>query len=706
MVSKKRKTLQSFIVFVFCVLAVCPNWCVSAMTQFSAHSDVPYDSYAYWEIEGEFKAVYTKPLFDCEKVITSSMLKTEEFKELTDLSVSKDGYVCILDSNSRILVLTPDYQLYKEIKSAGDKEFSGAKGVFATDESIYISDTQNERVLITDKDGRYQGELLRPESTIIPEDFAYKPIKTVVDPNGYKYVLCDGSFYGALLFSPENEFLSFFGANTVKTGVVQALGDLWDKLTMTDEKYEKQARKYPYQFVDLCLDSEGFVYTATSKTDGAEWLQKGVIRMLAPNGNDIIDTAEVVFGEKQVPLTFGRGFYIHAQNMGGVTVDDDDFFYTFDTTYNKIYMYDHECNNVCVFGGGFDSGRQKGTFQKITAIEHKGDDLIAIDGIKNTITLFTCNEYGKQFKTLQTLTLKGEYAKAKEGWESILDADRNNRFAYMGLAKAAYAQGDYKEAMSLSKIAFDKETYAQAYVQLRKEFIHNNIVWIVLGLLAVIGLGIFLVRRGKKKEIVLNGKVKVLKNTVFHPAVSFTEIKQKDLSSVGIGAVILVLYFISAAMQTLLGSFMFVSKNTESFNSLLLLFRTVGLVLLWTVANWAVCCLFGGIGKVKEIFTVVCYSLVPMIFANFLYIILTHIFVPDEVAFLSTIMTAITLYSLIMIVIGTIIIHDFSFGKFVGTTVLTVLAMAIILFIIVLIVILVQQFIAFGTTIYNEITFR
>ena len=46
-----------------------------------------------------------------------------------------------------------------------------------------------------------------------------------------------------------------------------------------------------------------------------------------------------------------------------------DYIYTFDTTYNKIYMYDNECNNVCVFGGGFDSGNQKGTFKKINAID-------------------------------------------------------------------------------------------------------------------------------------------------------------------------------------------------------------------------------------------------------------------------------------------------------------------------------------------------
>lgn len=689
-----------------CILVLSPCTGALAMTQFSEHSDVPYDTYTYWQTDGKFKAVYTKPLFEDADVITSHSLGIEDFKELVDISVSGDGYIYLLDSSSRMTVLTKDYKLYKEITAIDGKDFKGAKGIYETDGSVYISDTENMRVIITDKDGNFKGEILKPDSPVVPDDFSYKPIKTAVDKKGYKYILCDGSYYGALLYSPDGKFLSFYGSNSVKSGVVQVLEDLWNRLTMTDEKYEKQARKFPYQFTDLCIDKEGFVYTSTGKTEASEWVQKGVIRKLAPNGNDIIESSDVVFGEKEIPLTFGRGFYIHAQNMGGVTVDDDDFFYTFDTTYNKIYMYDSECNNVCVFGGGFDSGKQKGTFQKISAIEIAGDDLLVIDAIKNTLTVFKCNDYGKKLKALQNKTIKGEYASTEKGWEQILDQDLNNRFAYIGLAKAAYAKGDYNQALSLSKAACDKKIYSEAYVQLRKDFIYKNIVWILAVVLLLIILLVILSKRRKKKETKPDERLGVLKDSLAHPVLAFTKLKEKDLSSVGIGAVVLVVYYISVALQSMFGSFMFVSTDATSFNAVILLLRTVGLVLLWTVANWAVSCLLGGIGKMKEIFTVVCYSLIPMIIANFAYIILTHVFVPDEVAFLSTIMTAFTIYSAIMLIIGTIVIHDFSFGRFVASAILTVLAMAIVLFIIVLIIVLVQQFIAFGATVYNEMIFR
>ena len=135
--SKHRLSFLKYIIsLVICVLFACSFFSVSAMTQFSQHSDVPYDNYTYWETDGNFKAVYTKPLFDLSEVLTSYSLDIDDFTELVDISVSKDGYVFILDSNSRIIVLTPDYKLYKEIRTVGNMEFKGAKGIFATDDSV------------------------------------------------------------------------------------------------------------------------------------------------------------------------------------------------------------------------------------------------------------------------------------------------------------------------------------------------------------------------------------------------------------------------------------------------------------------------------------------------------------------------------------------------------------------------------------------
>ena len=111
----------------------------------------------------------------------------------------------------------------------------------------------------------------------------------------------------------------------------------------------------------------------------------------------------------------------------------------------------------------------------------------------------------------------------------------------------------------------------------------------------------------------------------------------------------------------------------------------------------------GGIGKMKEIFTVVCYSLTPLIMGNIIYIIFTNILLPSEMGFLSAIKIISALYTLFLFVVGTIQIHDYTFGRFVSTTTLTVVGIVIVIFILVILFILMQQTYGFVITITKEL---
>jgi len=699
----KKSLLKTALCFVLTAVILCGGITASAAntTVYSDHGDIPYETYTYWNTGSGFEAVYTKPLYSAPKVLNAQDLGLADFKTLYDVSVSKDGFVFVLDGDgSKIIVLDNEYKLYKEITAIGEYTFAGAKGIFAADNgNIYIADSSNARVLVCDKEGNFKNILTLPDSPLIPEDFVFSPLKLTVDRSGYTYVLSDGSYYGAILYSPEGEFLSFYGANTVETGIGAAIAKLWENLTMTNEKRAQQISKLPYQFTDMYVDNNNFIYTATGKT-GENKLQTGVIKMLSPGGVNILPSSSVAFGEKD--LISG------SQDIAGLAVDDYGFIYTYDTKFSRIYLYDSECNMICAFGGGWDYGRQDGSFQRITAIDLKGDDVIVTDGSKNTITIFECNEYGKNLKALQRKTLDGDYLGCKAGWQEVNIADSNNQLAYVGLAKAAYTEGNYKEAMEIAKTAYDKKTYSQAFTQVRAQYLRNNFTWIFILVILLIVLGWLGLRYFKKKNIKLVKDVRtsLFLQATFHPAAVFTDIKQKKLSSTKCGVIALALFYISAATQQMFGSFVFVDSTAGSFNSILLLLRTVGLVLLWTITNWAVCSLMGGIGKTKEIFTVVTYSLMPMIVGNFAYTILTHFLVPEEAAFMSVIMTVLQLYSIVLIIMGSIIIHDISFGKFVLTALLTFLGIAIVIFVGVLIVILVQQLLAFFSTVTNEIIYR
>jgi hypothetical protein len=59
-----------------------------------------------------------------------------------------------------------------------------------------------------------------------------------------------------------------------------------------------------------------------------------------------------------------------------------------------------------------------------------------------------------------------------------------------------------------------------------------------------------------------------------------------------------------------------------------------------------------------------------------------------------------------ILIIGTMIIHDYSFGKFVGTAILSILGIIIVIFLGIVVVILVQQLFMFCGTVYRELVYR
>ena len=159
----------------------------------------------------------------------------------------------------------------------------------------------------------------------------------------------------------------------------------------------------------------------------------------------------------------------------------------------------------------------------------------------------------------------------------------------------------------------------------------------------------------------------------------------------------------TTVLQTLKGGFLFSNYDPASFNSILVLVRSIGLVVLWIVANWLVCTLLGGKGKFKEITVITCYSLWPIIIEKLLRLVLTNVLLPAEAGFLNIFDSIALIYFFIMLVIGMLKIHDFSMGRFIGTSALTVVGMAAIVFLFIMVFMLIQQFNGFIVTLVTEL---
>lgn len=671
-------------------------------------------SYAYWtDVSGGRRAVSSKAMYQVKTELTASKLGVAQFGELSDVCTDKDGNVYVLDGkNSKITVLDSDYRLKREISTVivdgTESEFKGAKSIYVNNSGLlYICDTEAQRVLVAD-DGRNVIDIFtRPDSALISEDFNFAPIKVATDSCGNTYILCLGSYQGALLYDEQHNFCGFFGSNTVSLSVGKSISNAFKRVFGSNERFSVSESTLPFTFSDIVIDGMDFVYTSTGSVEKTD--QAGQIKKFNPAGSsDILNLGSQKMADEEVNDTIyiddgvENGLF---PDIVGVAVDKNGFIYCLEASYGKVFIYDKNGRNLTVFGGGMRKGWQNGTFENPSAIALNGDDIIITDRLKNTVTVFSSTEYGLLVKQMQALTVNGNYSEAEKGWESVLREDANSQLAYIGLSRAAYDKGDYEEALRLAKSGFDRETYNLAFTEVRNQFISDHFPLIFSGVIIILiaAAALMIVTNKKKLVFIKNSSVRSALSCVAHPFSEFADIKEHNTGSVKLSIVFIALYGVTAVLKTLYGGFLFTDYNRDSFNSLLTVIRSVGVVVLWIICSWAISSLMSGIGTFKEVTVVTGYSLLPLIIWNILYIGLSHIMVESEAGFFKLAEVIFIIIFLLMITAGTTVIHDYGFFKFLGFAVLSIFAIAVVILLFVLIGLLFSQLVSFVMTVAVEL---
>ncbi len=680
-------------------------------------TDSVNDATANWAGDAANKElVYSRPMFEHYKTVSSFDIGVENFGSLYDIYAA-DGKIYILDSvGGRIIVTDEDFNLISEIKEVyidgAPSSFAGARGILVDGNELYICDTTNKRLLVGDTSGNISKVIVQSVSDMWPAGLQFSPLKIVKDKMGYIYILSEGCYYGAIMYTPEFEFKSFFGANVVSTSILDAMNNLWDILFMNNDRLAVSEKKLPYSYVDMELGHDGYIYTCTGATSTASDA-RGSIKRLNPTGKNILSdkTTETVSTSESVYFTTNEfvktGIRNLTHDVSSITIGEDNFIYALDVTYGRVYLYDLECNLITTFGGGVNEGAQDGTFKAARAITNMNGKVYIVDSTKNTVTVFKMNDYGRLVCKAQAMTIKGDYVDAEPHWNEVLKLDSNSLVAYRGIAKSKILQEDYESALYYSKRGEDRDTYSRAFEFVRKDFLAKYFMWIVLGAVVLIIALVVLLRIKRKKNIVLikSRKWKVALGTLLHPADTFYEIKRNNGGSVLIATIFLAVWYAFKIIGLSTG-FIFNKASIGDANAWYALAQTFGLVILFTLANWAVCTLMEGKGKLRDIYVVVCYSLMPMIIQSAAYDILSNVLTLNEASVLSIVNYVCLVFTLIIIVMGLINIHEFSFGKFFWTTVITVLAMILIVFLVFMLAILLQQTKNFVQTIYLEAFFR
>lgn len=193
---------------------------------------------------------------------------------------------------------------------------------------------------------------------------------------------------------------------------------------------------------------------------------------------------------------------------------------------------------------------------------------------------------------------------------------------------------------------------------------------------------------------------------IFHPFDGFWDLTHEHRGSIGAANIILLLALMTQVWTWTYSAFPYYFPQWEYFNLFMRIVPSVVLFLIWCIANWCLTTLMDGKGKLSQIYMATAYAFTPYVLIRIPLIFLTYILTYEEATYYNVFANLSTLWCLILIIAAMMMIHDYTVGKAVFSSLLTILAMMVIIFLIVMFFSLITQSLGYFVSLYKETAFR
>ena len=465
-------------------------------------------NYDYWNEMHESPDAYR-----VTDVVYSGTLGLETpMRRPQSLFVQGEDLYVVDTGNNRILQLHRENgafalnRVIDQVKGTEPASFAAPNDVSVDEKgNIYVADTNNNRVLMMDKNLNFVRSYVKPVDSTFDQNLSFLPNKIVVDSSGRVFVLATNVNKGLVKFEADGTFSGFIGANTVSYNLWDYI---WKTFFTTKEQRSQQVAFVPTEYENIYIDQDGFIYatnTVFSEYD-LEWDKAKPIRRLNSIGNDIL-----IKNDKWPPIG-DRQWVEGSQDYGpskfkDITVMENDLYIAVDKTRGRIFGYDPQGIMLWAFG---TRGNNEGAFLSAVSIEHMGHDLFVLDENESSITVFTPTEYGELIYQANDEYLRGDYETSADTWREVLKLNANYNLAFIGIGRSLVRQNQFEEAMEYFKMGHDRENYGRAYRYYRKELVEKNIGWVVA--LVVVLVVVLLARSIVKKvktEVAENDRRKI-----------------------------------------------------------------------------------------------------------------------------------------------------------------------------------------------------
>lgn len=454
-------------------------------------ASLPYDTYNYDYRED---AVFTPAAYVPDGSVSGVALGVGAFSSPQDMCVAPDGNIYIADTGNNRIVVT-DASMKKVLRVIDSFErngqsdsFNAPYGVAVSEKNeLYIADSENKRIVVLTTDGKFVKIVDNPTSEILEEGYVFTPLKVSVDYADRIYCIGKNMFEGIMVFDETGEFTGFFGTIEVKITLWEKF---WRKIA-TKEERAKQQLFIPTEFTGIDVDGEGFVYASNLDPEGVQ-----AVRRLNPKGEDVIKKGENENLGGDLWIT-GSSVYSGPSTIVDVVYRGSGIYSILDSKRGRIFTYDREGNLLYIFGG---LGSQAGTFTIPVAIESQGEMVMVLDSYRGEVITFKETRYGSLINDAVALRYDGDETQAVAKWQEVLKLDENNELANTGIGKAYLTAGDNKTAMKYLKLGMNRDYYSIAFKRYRNEILRDNMNFILTAVIVLcIGLVVFSKFRNKKK---------------------------------------------------------------------------------------------------------------------------------------------------------------------------------------------------------------
>ena len=589
-------------------------------------------------------------------------------REPADLFVAPDDTLYIADTgNDRVVHLDAEGNYVRSYTDDG--RLSGPRGVYAdADGHLYISDTGNRRIVHLSPEGAFIEEFTRPESELLEENLSFEVGRVGLSPQGYLYTI-RGQYFMAI--DAENQFKGYVGTNRVGFDFQKLL----IRLFASPQQKAKLLKERPASYNSFAIGPDGLVYAVTDESAGS-----GQIQRINITGKNIYPVKS--YGERIRNVSTGA---LNNPRFTDIAVSREGNVYVLEQHSCQIFVYDSEGGLLAVFGG---EGITKGRLAVPSALDvNAKGDVFVLDQQTGYLHRFSRTAFFRQIVAAVSSYGNGDYDQSLRDWQRVLDIDSNYTVANQGIARSLVKFDRHKEAMTYFETAGDQAGYGNAFTVYRYGVFRRHFGLIVaLAALLAAGLILLCLRLKRKSDNLLTayfaragtggmhpaGKALLM---IFHP-LDCLDILKRDhrLSAVWAAPVFTGITFVVNYVCIFFSHYSMGGKMPIDANILLEAALVAVPLLSWTAAAYAMSAIMSGESRFTELLTASSYTLTPYIILTPVITLLSNIMGHTELAIYNSLRMVLLLWVLILLFTTFKRLNDYTFFRAAGITALSLFA--------------------------------